>query len=201
MAMIRLVPPEDVCRQYLIPGGEPLEEHRITLVYLGESADLRPSFLDDAHSVLAPLSEIAWPELVGRVNGFGVFHNGEGQDALTALWMAWDVPVLDIYRVALVQALTRAGLLPPPADTERHGFTPHQTIQYRRGMPHPAEALYPYLPSGAGEPTSALHQVRRMRIPSRWVTFDQVELWHEGRRLAYPIRCQPASLLSRADTL
>jgi 2'-5' RNA ligase len=119
--MICLRPPDAVCEALAVDGGEPVDNHHITLAYLGKAEDIDKNALNMAVEDWAT----RWASLRGVISGYGVFNNapGDGGNALVALW---DIPSLERARDDLVDTLAHYGLAPKTD----HGFTPHETIRY-----------------------------------------------------------------------
>lgn len=120
--MVALVPPAEVSKQLLeaSDGDEPLDGQHITLVYLGDRADVDRDVLNRAVYQFCRSGQSA---LSGRVNGWGVFNPPDGGGVLVALW---DVPGLAALRTRLVDVLVSAGIDMP----SEHDFTAHETMRY-----------------------------------------------------------------------
>lgn len=101
------------------PGGEPIENMHITLIYFQEKADAR----DDWDEVERLVEQFAnqYAALDGSINGFGVFYNDED-----LLWAVPSVNGLAELRSELLEAVEDAGF---PVNNE-HDWVPHITLKY-----------------------------------------------------------------------
>lgn len=120
-AMVALFPSPDVAGRLAVPGGEPPEDHHVTLAALGQGPwsrnqldGVRASVLDAARRQSGPIR--------GVVSGTGTFTEG---DQPVAYYSA-DCPGLEDFRYRLVSELERRGL---PVD-RTHTFDPHITAAY-----------------------------------------------------------------------
>lgn len=130
-AMIALFIPNDISEQLFnlaqqIDGLEPspIGEHHVTLVYLGETADLH----EDAEEALGLLCSNAAgisPTITGKINGIGKFVESH-MEGKSAIYMNFDTPTLPPLRTRLVEGAQELGLL----GEQVHGFTPHITLGY-----------------------------------------------------------------------
>ncbi len=120
--MVALAVPEEIAKQYLINGGETLDNMHITLAYLGKTEDFDEMAV---HALHVACSEIAafGNNLTGRASGWGTFLNGEQN----VLYVGWDIPGLDQLRVDVLQGLSKDHI---PWIPDEHGFTPHMTALY-----------------------------------------------------------------------
>lgn len=109
-----------------LPDGEPADRLHLTLCYCGDAADLSAAACDALPAVVSAVAA-AFPPLVGRVGGWGLFPAEDASDATDVLYAAVDVPGLSAVREAVASALADAGV--PVAGN--HGFTPHVTLAYR----------------------------------------------------------------------
>jgi 2'-5' RNA ligase len=99
------------------------ESAHVTLVYLGDKADLTE---DQRSAIEGVIEQVAgqFGPVTGDVNGIGRFiGTDEGKDAV---YLNYDAPSLPAVRQALVDGLKEAGVQP----IENHGFTPHITVAY-----------------------------------------------------------------------
>lgn len=166
--MVALVPPDDVAGVLMEAAGavegitlEPESEQHLTLLYLGDTADV------DRDILLSTVAEFAdhggWRGLQGHPNGWGIFANdnrGETENVLVALW---DIPFIAEFRADLYNAVHGAGL---PV-VNNHGFTPHETMAY---SDEPLTSLPPF-------PTDQVSDV----------TFAEVIVAYGGDWQRYPL--------------
>jgi hypothetical protein len=112
-----------------VEGGE--KDHHVTLVYLGEVADLT---LEQEHALVATVAEVATRHYGGEViiEGDGVFEN---EDA-TVWWAKPHSPVLGELHDDLVASLAKVGLSPKGKGVD--DYVPHVTLAYLpAGEPKP----------------------------------------------------------------
>lgn len=103
-----------------LPGGEAPEQLHVTIVYLGDVAQV-----GERRDELAALVQ-EWAStqaaLSGEVSGVGLFSAGP----TPITYASADLPALPDARQRLVQVLTQAGFEVP----NTHGYTPHITLAY-----------------------------------------------------------------------
>ena len=121
-AMVAVYPPPDIAAALALPDGEPAEQIHLTLVFLGEAADVD---LDATAAVLAQVAA-THPPLNGTIGGYGLFNPTDGSDGSPVTWAGVDLPGLPATRQDLFDALTAAGLAP----AAEHGYVPHMTLAY-----------------------------------------------------------------------
>lgn len=121
-AMLALSFPAPVTAGLAVPGGLPADDLHVTLVYLGDPAELDPLALIEADAVAAELAA-GWPAPVVEFTHVG--HLGDDPE-VAAVALEGYAPALHEFRRALVQALTAAGV--PWSD--RWAFRPHLTLTY-----------------------------------------------------------------------
>ena len=125
-AMICMVPPREVAELLVLEGGEPLEEHHVTVLYLGEADDLGDAVRDRLEDAVMRFAA-ARPPVVGHVGGLGVFTPSPGSGGQHVLLALWDIPGGVALRYELGEALDAAGVGQGPGG---HGFVPHETLLY-----------------------------------------------------------------------
>lgn len=123
---IGLVPPSEVAELLAVPGGEPVEEHHITLLYLGTVEQVEASGVQRERltRVVGAHAAAVSSALPGRVAGYGVLSPAADKHALVALW---DVPRLAGLVDDLRRHLTREGV---PLPQDAYGLIAHETLVY-----------------------------------------------------------------------
>lgn len=114
----------------------PAAEMHLTLAYLGQVSDIpaekQAMVREQVLRVAQSVADAHLP-LTGKVNGHGIFENGEER----AYWATFDSPALPALRQELVNKLNGAGV---PISL-LHGFTPHITLAYlSAGQEMPSES-------------------------------------------------------------
>ena len=107
------------------PLGHDIEDAHVTLVFLGNVADLEMQYdairlvLDQFAATHAPIS--------GKFGGVAIFPTTEENDNKAPVVSLFDSPDLPAFRQALLHAL--GNVLPDILD-QTHGFTAHMTLAY-----------------------------------------------------------------------
>lgn len=122
-AMVALPLDPDTAQRIAVPGGEDPADLHLTLVYLGDVADLPDQ--DTLAQIVSDWAGDNHQPMTGQISGPAMFTNG---DAPVHVALA-DVPDLASARQDLVSRLADAGV---PADAT-HGYTPHITRKYATG--------------------------------------------------------------------
>lgn len=123
--MIAAVIPPDAGEQVAVPGGLPLDDLHLTLVYLGDAAD-RDDADRQAVTDAVTRAAAAFSPLAGTLSGIGRFTADDDGNPGDPLYAAADIPGLGRLRLAVADACAAAGV--PPASN--HDFTPHVTLAY-----------------------------------------------------------------------
>jgi len=123
--MVAAVIPPDVGGRVAVPGGLPLDDLHLTLVYLGDVAD-RAAGDRQAVADAVTAAAAAFGPLTGTLSGLGRFTAPGDDNPGDPVYAAADVPGLGRLRLAIADACAAAGV--PPASN--HDFTPHVTLAY-----------------------------------------------------------------------
>ncbi len=115
----------------------PVDEFHMTLVMLGEVADMDTRAVTAITNALYEFATVM-PPLTGKYNGIGRFQ-GVGDGGADALYVTFDSKALQEWRLFLVDRLRNAGVTMP----SEHGFIPHITLGY---VPSSAVTPLIYLP-------------------------------------------------------
>jgi 2'-5' RNA ligase len=119
--MIALVPPQEICEDLAVEGGEPVGTMHVTLAYLGGKDEHEPEDL-----AMLPKLVKAWAAaqkpLTAHVGGVGTFVHPNSH----VLWAAVDLPHGTRFRDSLVELLDEHEY----SVRHDHGWTPHITLQY-----------------------------------------------------------------------
>lgn len=121
-AMIALVPSQADLDRLAIPGGEPIEQLHLTLVYLGEAADIDQETRD---ALIAWARDLApsWDSVEGDGFGIAVFNPLGEEPCVVAIVGGSDVA--EMHETALADAIDIMEL------PEQHvPFVPHVTLAY-----------------------------------------------------------------------
>jgi 2'-5' RNA ligase len=133
-------------RRIAVPGGLPLDDLHLTLVYLG---DVTGRAAGDQQAVADAVTQAVgqFGPLTGTLSGVGRFTAPGDDNPGDPVYAAADVPGLGRLRLAVADACAAAGV--PPASN--HDFTPHVTLAYiDPGDDLPVQRLDP-VPIGIGE--------------------------------------------------
>lgn len=117
--MIAVYPTLDEANALAVEDGASPEKMHVTLVFLGEVADIDMNAVEEAVENVASRTE----PLAGEVGGLGIFSaadEGYPQIALP------DVPGLSTLRTRIVDALAEKGVI----STSTHDWVPHLTLSY-----------------------------------------------------------------------
>lgn len=148
--MVALMLPQDVAQKVAVPGGVPVEDMHVTLVFNGEVDD---AGYDNLVALVRKCASEYGEPLQGTVGGIGAFpDSGDGIP-----WLALvDVVGLAEFRYHLSEALKGSDYEGP----NNHGYTPHVT----RAMDDEPEPL-PALPVKFGSVWVVRGNEQRTEIP------------------------------------
>lgn len=127
-AVVMLTIPPDVGAKlasvYTSATAEPTDALHVTLVYLGEAAEI-VAMRDDIARVVQAAALAAAP-IVGTIAGAGVFYGAKADEGLP-LWANFDSAQIAGLRSSLMSEIKAIGWQPAP---DAHGYTPHITLDY-----------------------------------------------------------------------
>jgi 2'-5' RNA ligase len=128
MMVAFMVKPE-IAEQLALPDGEPVEDHHVTLCFLGDRNETPPqdklnpaTSLSVIGTALSTFAQGARP-FTGLIGGIGRFINGGDSDAVVALVNA---PGLQDFRRRLVDILETSGY----SVASDYDYLPHITLKY-----------------------------------------------------------------------
>lgn len=119
LGMIAVYPEIDEASALVVEDGHSPEKMHVTMVFLGEIADID---MDAAAEAVANVASRTEP-LSGEVGGLGVF--GAGDDGYPQIAFP-DVSGLSTLRTRIVDALAEKGII----STSTHDWVPHLTLSY-----------------------------------------------------------------------
>jgi len=119
LAMIAVYPTALEAEEIAVEGGLAADDLHVTLVFLGEAADVNEAAVTDALAAAAAGME----PLAGMVGGFG--HFSDTGDGIPVIALP-DVKGLTFLRERVVAELAKRGIESP----SEHGFLPHMTLRF-----------------------------------------------------------------------
>lgn len=119
-----MLDPEEANR-LAVDGGESADRLHITLLYLGDAADMPLDVRQEIASQLGAYCASV-PPLDGEVSGVGRFNPSPGSDGKYVVYASVDMPGLEDLQDDLSDLMDACGC----EYSDSHGFTPHITLRY-----------------------------------------------------------------------